>query len=68
MSDNISDQGWISVLLGNLLGNDSNAHQDIASKLQGFDNNNFSVDDIAGLMTGKGKSGSALGTLGKLFS
>lgn len=67
MSNNISDQGWISVLLGSLLGNGSNVHQDIASKLQGFDNNDFSVDDIAGLMTGKGKSGRVLGTLGKLF-
>ncbi len=66
-NNNISDQGGISDLLGNLLGNDGGTSQDMASKLQDFDNNDFSIDDIAGLMNGGGKSGDILGTLGKLF-
>lgn len=66
-SNNISDQGGIADLLGNLLGNDGGANQDMASKLQDFDNNDFSIDDISGLMKGGGKSGDILGTLGKLF-
>lgn len=66
-SNNISDQGGISSLLGNLLGNDGDASQNMASKLQDFDNNDFSIEDIAGLMKGGGKSGDIMGTLGKLF-
>ena len=67
MSNNISDQDGISSLLGGLLGSESSTQQDMASKLQDFDNNDFSIDDIAGLMTGGGKSGSILGTIGKLL-
>lgn len=66
-SNNISDQGGISDLLSGLLGSDSSTQQDMASKLQDFDNNDFSIDDIAGLMTGGGNSGNILGTLGKLL-
>ncbi len=66
-SSNISDQSGINDLLGNLLGNQANTQQDMASKLQSFDNNDFSIDDIAGLITGGGKEGNILGTLGKLF-
>lgn len=68
MSSGVSDQNGLSNLLGGLLGSDGGAQQDMASKIQDFDNNDFSVDDIAGLMTGAGKSGGILGTLGKLFS
>jgi hypothetical protein len=66
-SNSISDQGGISDLLGSLLGNQASTQQDMASKLQDFDNNDFSIDDIAGLITGGGKEGNILGTLGKLF-
>lgn len=68
LSNGISDQNGIGDLLGGLLGNDGNTQQDMASKIQGFDNNDFSIDDIAGLMSGSGKSSDLLGTLGKLFS
>lgn len=68
LSNGISDQNGIGDLLGGLLGNDGSAQQDMASKIQGFDNNDFSIDDIAGLMSGSGKSSDLLGTLGKLFS
>ncbi|MCK5677518.1 MAG: DUF937 domain-containing protein [Flavobacteriaceae bacterium] len=68
MSNSVSDQNGLSGLLGGLLGNDGGTQQDMASKIQGFDNNDFSIDDIAGLMTGGGKSDNILGTLGKLFS
>jgi len=64
----ISDQNQIGDLLGNLLGNNAGTQQDMASKLQDFDNNDFSIDDIAGLMTGGGKGGGLLGKLGKFFS
>lgn len=67
-SNSISDQNGLSGLLGGLLGNDDGVQQDMASKIQDFDNNDFSIDDIAGLMTGGGKTGNILGTLGKLFN
>ena len=67
VGNGVSDQNGLSGLLGGLLGDDGGAQQDMASKIQGFDNNDFSIDDIAGLMTGGGKSGNILGTLGKLF-
>ncbi len=67
MSKGVSDQNGISDLLGGLLGDDNDNQKDMASKLQGFDNNDLSIDDIAGLMTGGGKSGGLLGSLGKLF-
>ncbi|MCF6224178.1 MAG: DUF937 domain-containing protein [Flavobacteriaceae bacterium] len=67
-SNGVSDQNGISDLLGSLLGGDSSGQQDLASKIQGFDNNDFSVDDIAGLMTGGGNSGNILNSLGKLFN
>ncbi len=68
MSKGVSNQSGISDLLGGLLGDDNDNQKDMASKLQGFDNNDLSIDDIAGLMTSGGKSGGILGTLGKLFS
>ncbi len=67
-SNGVSDQNGITDLLGSLLGGDSSGQQDLASKIQGFDNNDFSVDDIAGLMTGGGNSGNILNSLGKLFN
>lgn len=67
-SNGISDQNGITDLLGNLLGSDSSGQQDLASKIQGFDNNDFSVDDLAGLMGGSGNSGNILNSLGKLFN
>lgn len=65
LSSSISDQNGLSGLLGGLLGDDNETQQDMASKLQGFDKNDFSVDDIAGLV--KGISGKKGGILGKLF-
>ncbi|MEN8125270.1 MAG: DUF937 domain-containing protein [Bacteroidota bacterium] len=67
LSKGISDQNGIGDLLGGLLGNNANNQQDMASKLQDFDNNDLSIDDIAGMMTGGGKSGGILGALGKLL-
>ena len=68
MSKGVSDQNGVSDLLGGLLGDDNDNQKDMASKLQGYDNNDLSIDDIAGLLTGGGNSGGLLGTLGKLFS
>ena len=66
-SNGISDQNGIGDLLGSLLGSDESSQQNMASKLQSFDKNDFSIDDIASLMNGEGKSGDILGALGKLF-
>lgn len=68
VGNSVSDQDGLSGLLGGLLGDDGNAQQDMASKIQDFENNDFSIDDIAGLMTGSGSSNDILGTLGKLFN
>ena len=68
-SNNISDGNGLSDMLGGLLGNDENTMQDMASKLQGFDNNDFSVDDIAGLLSGGSKGAGGIGGMLKgLFS
>lgn len=67
-SSNIADGNGLSDLLGGLLGNSGNSMQDMASKLQGFDNNDFSLDDIAGLLSGgSNTSGGIGGILGNLF-
>jgi hypothetical protein len=68
-SNNVSDGNGLSDMLGGLLGNDGNTMQDMASKLQGFDNNDFSVDDIAGLLSGGSKGAGGIGGMLKgLFS
>lgn len=69
MSSGVSDQNGLSGLLGNLLGNDGETHQDMASKIQDFDNNDLSVDDIAGMVSKYGKeAGGIANLLSGLFS
>ena len=68
-NNNVSDGNGLSDMLGGLLGNNGNAMQDMASKLQGFDNNDFSVDDIAGLLSSGSKGAGGIGGMLKgLFS
>ena len=61
--NNISDQGGISDLIGGLLGGQGADMASMASLIQGFDGNDSSVDDIAGMLTGGSKSAGGLGGL-----
>ena len=58
-NEGVSDQKGLDSLLGGLLGG---TEQKIASKVQGFDNNDSSIEDIAGMLLGKG-SGGGIGSL-----
>ncbi|MDH3322026.1 MAG: DUF937 domain-containing protein [Flavobacteriaceae bacterium] len=70
MKNGVSDQNGLSGLLGGLLGDDNDNQKELAHKLQDFDNNDFSVDDIAGLMKGDSdsKTGGFFNSLKELFS
>lgn len=57
----ISDQGGISDLIGRLLGGQGADMASMASLIQGFDGNDSSLDDIAGMLTGGSKSSGGLG-------
>ncbi len=59
--NNISDQGGISDLIGGLLGGQGGDMASMASLIQGFDGNDSSLDDIAGMLTGGSKSSGGLG-------
>ena len=61
--NNISDQGGLGDLLGGLLGGQGADMANMASLIQGFDGNDSSVDDIAGMLTGGSKSSGGLGGL-----
>lgn len=61
--NNISDQGGISDLIGGLLGGQGADMSSMASLIQGFDGNDSSMDDIAGMLTGGSKSSGGLGDL-----
>ena len=61
--NNISDQGGLGDLLGGLLGGQGADMASMASLIQGFDGNDSSVDDIAGMWTGGSKSAGGLGGL-----
>lgn len=61
--NNISDQGGLGDLLGSLLGGQGSDMQNMASLIQGFDGNDSSLDDIAGMLTGGSKSAGGLGGL-----
>ena len=66
-SNNISDKGGLEDMLGSLLGGNSDIAS-MASVIQGFDNNDSSIEDIAGALTGgKGTPGGLGGLLNNLF-
>lgn len=60
---NVSDQGGLGDLIGGLLGGQGADMQSMASLIQGFDGNDSSVDDIAGMLTGGSGSAGGLGSL-----
>jgi len=59
--NNISDQGGLGDLLGGMLGGQSSTMESMASLIQGFDSNDSSVDDIAGLVSGISDSKGGIG-------
>lgn len=61
--NSISDQGGLGDLLGGLLGDQGANMQSLASLIQGFDGNDSSIEDIAGMFTGGSKSTGGLGGL-----
>ena len=68
-SNNVSDQSGLKGLLGGLLGDDINASRDVASRVQGFDTNDDTIDDIAGMVSKYGKeAGGIANLLSGLFS
>jgi len=68
-SNGVSDQGGLKGLLGDLLGDDTDSQRDVASRIQGFDNNDDTIDDLAGLVGELGKnSGGIANLLSGLFS
>ncbi len=68
-SNGVSDQGGLKGVLGGLLGDDTDSQRDVASRIQGFDNNDDTIDDLAGLVGELGKnSGGIANLLSGLFS
>jgi len=65
--NNISDQGGLGDLLGGLLGGQGGTMESMASLIQGFDSNDSSIDDIAGLVSGASGSQGGLGDMLKGF-
>ena len=65
--NNISDQGGLGDLLGGLLGGQGGSMESMASLIQGFDSNDSSIDDIAGLVSGASGSQGGLGDMLKGF-
>lgn len=59
--NNISDQAGLGDLLGGMLGGQGSTMESMASLIQGFDSNDSSVDDIAGLVAGISGSKGGLG-------
>ena len=69
LNSKVSDQGGLQSMLGGLLGDDQDAQKDIASRIQGFDKNDDTIDDLAGMVSKFGKqSGGISNILSGLFS
>jgi len=60
--NNVSESGGLGDMLGGLLGSQGGDMASMASLIQGFNGNDSSIDDIAGMLGG-GKSSGGLGGL-----
>lgn len=60
----VNSQSGLEGLLGGLLGGQQEAQQKAAFQLQDFDNNDSSIDDIAGMIMGSGSSQGLGGLVG----
>ncbi len=65
--NNVNDQTGLEDMLGGLLGGQSTTMQSMASLIQGFDNNDSSLDDIAGALSSGLGSNSGIGGMLKGF-
>ncbi len=63
LKGNVTDQGGLQSMLGGLLGDDNDAQKDIASRVQGFENNDDTVNGLADLITGNNKKSGGIGDL-----
>jgi len=61
--NNVSESGGLGDMLGGLLGSQGGDMASMASLIQGFNGNDSSIDDIAGMLGGGGKSAGGLGGL-----
>jgi len=61
--NNVSESGGLGDMLGSLLGSQGGDMASMASLIQGFNGNDSSIDDIAGMLGGGGKSAGGLGGL-----
>jgi len=59
----VSESGGLGDMLGGLLGSQGGDMASMASLIQGFNGNDSSIDDIAGMLGGGGKSAGGLGGL-----
>jgi hypothetical protein len=65
--NNVSDSNGLADMLGGLLGSQGGEMASMASLIQGFDSNDSSIDDIAGMRGGGSKSSGSLGGLRNRF-
>ena len=61
--NNVTESGGLGDMLGGLLGSQGGDMASMASLIQGFNGNDSSIDDIAGMLGGGGKSEGGLGGL-----
>ena len=63
LKSKVTDQGGLQGMLGNLLGDDNDAQKDIASRVQGFSDNDDTVNGLANLITTNNKKSGGIGDL-----
>lgn len=63
LKGNVTDQDGLQGMLGGLLGDDNDAQKDIASRVQGFENNDDTLNSLVDLMTSNNKKSGGIGDL-----
>ena len=61
--NNVTDSNGLADMLGGLLGSQGGDMASMASLIQGFDSNDSSIDDIAGMLGGGSSSSGGIGGL-----
>lgn len=59
--NNVTDSNGLTDMLGGLLGSQGGEMESMASLIQGFDSNDASIEDIAGMLGGGSKKSGGLG-------
>ena len=57
----MTDSNGLTDMLGGLLGSQGGEMESMASLIQGFDSNDASIEDIAGMLGGGSKSSGGIG-------